>query len=159
MRSETRSWSALAGFLVCALAAGGLGAIATARSVDTWYRQIDRPAWTPPDSWFGPVWTTLYVLMAGAAWLVWRRRDEQSTTRALALWWAQLVVNASWSWVFFGAHALGASVVVIAALWLLIVATIGAFFAVRPLAAALLAPYLAWVTFAGALNVAIWRLN
>ena len=123
------------------------------------YRALARPAWAPPASVFGPVWTALYAMMAFAAWLVWREADSRHGRIALALFLVQLALNVLWSWLFFAWHLGMWSVIDIAILWCAIVATIYAFWHVRPLAAALLLPYLAWVKFAAALNFTVWRLN
>jgi tryptophan-rich sensory protein len=108
---------------------------------------------------FGPVWTVLYLLMAIAAWLVWRERSFDETRVALSLYMVQLVANALWTWLFFawrqGAAAFGEVLV----LWLLVAATALFFWRIRPIAAALLVPYLAWVTFAAALTFAVWQRN
>ena len=122
-------------------------------------RSSSRPAWAPPSSLFGPVWSVLYLLMAIAAWLVWKNDGFRQARGALGFFLAQLVANALWTWIFFawrqGAAALGEIVL----LWILIVATIVAFSRFSRLAAGLLVPYLLWVTFASALNFAVWRLN
>ena len=112
------------------------------------------PAWV-----FGPVWTALYLSMAIAAWLVWRRAGWPGGARALGLFAVQLALNAAWSPLFFGLRSPAAGLVDIAALWLAIAATVFAFFRIAPVAGALLVPYWLWVTFATALNAAIWSLN
>lgn len=150
----------LTGWLALVFAAAMVGAIA---SVDapSFYAQLVRPAWAPPASVFGPVWSTLYILMGIAAWLVWRERNvEPALTRiALGLFVAQLIVNALWSWLFFvwrqGALAFAGALLLAA----LIAAAIGAFWRIHRLAAALLVPYLAWVTFACVLTWSVWRAN
>jgi translocator protein len=135
-----------------------VGAVASANAPE-FYAQLARPAWAPPAWLFGPVWTLLYLLMAIAAWLVWRERGFRGATFPLGLFFAQLALNSLWSWLFFAWHLGALSVVEIVILWLLIAATTVAFWRVRPLAGALLLPYFAWVTFAAALNYAIWQLN
>lgn len=147
------SRAALAAFVAVTFLAPLAGAVARP---DAWYFALARPGWTPPPWLFGPVWTLLYLMMAVAAWMVWKR---PGTTRPLEWWAVQLLLNAAWSPVFFGLHRLGLAVIVIAALWLSIVVTIRAFAAVDRRAAWLLAPYLAWVSYASALNVAIWQMN
>lgn len=148
-----RSSLALAGFIIVTFLAPLTG---IAARPDEWYWALAKPSWTPPPWLFGPVWTLLYLAMAIAAWAVWKRAGFG---KALAWWAGQLVLNAAWSPVFFGAHQPGWAAVIIVALWLAIVATIMAFAKVERWAAWLLAPYLAWVSFASALNFAIWRLN
>jgi tryptophan-rich sensory protein len=124
-----------------------------------WYPQLTKPGFTPPSWVFAPVWTTLYLLMAVAAWLLWRRRARPGAKAALTLFLVQLVLNALWSGLFFGLRNPLAGLIDLAALWLALSATIVLFARVRVLAAGLLIPYWAWVTFAGALNAQIWRLN
>jgi tryptophan-rich sensory protein len=145
--------------LAATLAAGGLGALVTLPEIPGWYRAIAKPAWTPPDQVFGPAWTLLYILMAIAAFLVWRGPDQPARHLGLRLWWAQLLANAAWSPLFFGLHELGLALADIGLLWLLIVVTIVRFRPVDGLAAGLLLPYLLWVSYAAALNAAIWQLN
>ena len=148
----------LLGWALLTFVAAGLGAWASANA-GTFYAGLVRPAWAPPAWLFGPVWTTLYALMALSAWLVWRRRGFAGARSALALFIVQLAANALWSWLFFawqrGALAFGEVLV----LWALIAATIVAFQRIHALAAALLYPYLAWTTFACGLTFAVWRLN
>lgn len=152
--------AALAGFVAVSLAAGAIGSLATAQAIPTWYPTLAKPAWNPPSWVFGPVWTTLYVLMGAAAWLVWQRsRGLREVRVPMALFALQLVLNAAWSLIFFGLHALGAAFVEILLLWLAILATLLSFWRVRPLAGALLLPYLGWVSFASGLTYAVWRLN
>jgi tryptophan-rich sensory protein len=105
------------------------------------------------------VWILLYAVMGVAAWLVWRSAEAPGRRAALGLFLVQLALNGAWSWIFFGRHAIGGALVEIALLWLAILATLFAFRRVSRRAAWLLAPYLAWVTFASALMFAIWRLN
>jgi translocator protein len=124
-----------------------------------YYRRLDRPAWAPPARIFGPVWTILYALMGVAAWTVARSAPDDGRHRALGLFGIQLALNAGWTPIFFGLRAPGAALVEILATWVAIVATVTAFFARRTAAGALLLPYLAWVTFAAALNFEIWRRN
>ena len=124
-----------------------------------WYRAIAKPDWTPPDALFGPVWTVLYVLMAVAAWRVWRRGGFGAACGALTLYLAQLALNAAWSLVFFGLHRPGWAAAEIVILLAAILATIRAFALHDRIAATLLVPYAVWVGYAAALNVAIWRLN
>ena len=148
----------LAGWLLLTLGAGGIGALGSMDAA-TFYEQLSRPAWAPPGSVFGPVWTALYVLMAVAAWLVWRVRGFDAAPRTLALYIAQLIANAAWSWLFFAWQSGSAAFVEVILLWLLIVATLIAFWRVRRLAGILLLPYLAWVSFATLLTYACWQRN
>ncbi len=154
-----RPWLVLALFIAICLAVGGIGSIFTASSVTSWYPTLRKPAWRPPAAVFGPVWTTLYILMGIAAWLVWRRRDTANTRPALYLFAIQLAFNLAWSGIFFGLRAPGAAFAEIVILWGLVLATLIAFWRVRPIAGLLLLPYLLWTTYASALNFAIWRMN
>jgi len=142
-------------------AAAAIGSSVTFTALGSWYAQLDKPSFNPPNSVFGPVWTVLYILMAVAAWRAWKKgRDAgMATGAAVGLFAVQLVLNAGWSVAFFGLQAPGPAFVVIVALWLAIAATIVAFRRLDGWAAAMMVPYLAWVTFAGALNFSIWQLN
>lgn len=158
MMTRNRDVAGLVGwFAVCFLAAG-IGSLASIRA-GSFYTDLVRPDWAPPPEVFGPVWTVLYALMAVAAWLVWRQGGFRAARTALTLFLVQLVVNALWSWLFFAWQMGGAAFADIVLLWLLIVATLVAFARVRLLAAALLVPYLLWVSFASALNYTVWQLN
>jgi tryptophan-rich sensory protein len=137
-----------------------IGSQWTVTDAGSWYQSIEMPSWNPPGWVFGPVWTLLYIAMAVAAWLVWlKERDGRAVGVPLTVWAVQLLLNLSWTYVFFERQSIAGGVVVIALLWLAIVATIAVFRRCSRPAGWLLAPYLAWVTFAAALNVAIWRLN
>lgn len=124
-----------------------------------WYGALEQPAWAPPDWVFGPVWTALYFSMGVSAWLVWRARGFSGAGGALGAFIVQLTLNGIWSWIFFGLQRPGLALVEIVALWAVLVVTVIAFWAVRPLAGGLLLPYLGWVTYAALLNAAIWQLN
>lgn len=157
-RRPASGWALVISVATC-LAAGALGSIATASSVQTWYPGIAKPSWNPPSAVFGPVWTTLFVLMGIAVWLVWRTPDGIDRRRGLQLFAVQLVLNTTWSFVFFGLRTPGLAAVEIVVLWIAIVATIVVFARVHRGAAALLLPYILWVSFAAVLNFTIWRLN
>jgi tryptophan-rich sensory protein len=157
-RSRSSQLFGLLGWLTVAFVAGGVGAIAST-DAPAFYAQLQRPAWAPPASVFGPVWSTLYVLMGVAAWLVWREPPQGGRARALVLFTLQLAINALWSWLFFAWHSGGLAFADVLLLLALIVATVGAFWRVRRLAALLLLPYLAWVGFASALTWTVWRAN
>lgn len=158
MTRERAGLGTLALLVLATLGAGAVGSVATASSVKDWYTTIARPAWTPPNALFGPVWSTLYVLMALAAWRV-RRTGAAWMSVPLRLFFAQLLVNTSWSFAFFGAESPLLGLVIIMPLWVLIAETLRAFARVDRVAGVLLVPYLAWVTYATALNAALWRLN
>lgn len=151
-----RSVLALAGWLALTFAAASLGALFPPGE---WYAALKKPFWNPPNWIFGPVWTALYTIMAVAAWLVWRRGGFAAQRKALVLFLLQLLFNAVWSPLFFGMKQPAVAFVDIVLLWLALLATVVAFWRARPLSGALLVPYLAWVTFAGALNFTLWQLN
>lgn len=133
---------------------GGLATAAPERQ----YAGFEQPAWAPPSWLFGPVWTVLYILIAVSGWLVWRRAGGL-TSPAHVVYGIQLLLNMAWTPLFFAAGLYGLAFAEIVVLWLSIVATIVLFARIDRTAAWLLAPYLAWVTFASALNLAIWMLN
>ncbi len=124
-----------------------------------WYAQLSKPAWNPPNWIFGPVWTALYLMMAVAAWRIWRLGGFGGQRRPLILFFIQLALNAAWSPLFFGLKEPGLAFAEILVLWLAIVLTIAAFRRADRLAAGLLVPYLAWVSFASVLNFTLWRMN
>lgn len=159
MTRTTRNVLVLAAFLLIVYAVSGLGALSTGPAVKGWYTTIRKPAWTPPSWLFGPVWITLYTMMAVAAWLVWRCGDNPRRAAALGVFVIQLLLNAAWSPLFFGLHRIDLGLIDIIALWLAILLTILLFFRIRPAAGWLLVPYLLWCTYAAALNLALWRLN
>ena len=148
----------LIGWLLVSFSAAAIGAVASADAAG-FYAQLERPPWAPPAWLFAPVWSVLYLMLGVSAWLVWRARGFARARFALSLFLAQLALNALWTWLFFawrqGALAVGGILV----LAVLIVATLASFWRVRPLAGALLLPYLLWVGFAAALSVSVWRAN
>lgn len=151
-------WVVLVLFLFLCLGIGSLGAAWTNLSVTTWYNDLHKPTWNPPNWVFGPVWTTLYVMMAIAAWLVWRERGLSSSKMPLALFAVQLALNAAWSGLFFGLRNPGLALGEIVLLWSAIVATTVSFARISGWAS-LLVPYLGWVSFAVVLNGVIWWAN
>lgn len=149
--------------LLCVLAVnllGSLGAVFTIGALGDWYSSLERPPGVPPNSVFGPVWTTLYVLMGISVALVWHRAPKgRARRRALGIFAGQMLLNILWTPIFFGIHQLGAALVVIVLLLVAIVATIRSFARQDRLAAWLLAPYLMWVCYASYLNAGFWWLN
>lgn len=143
---------------VC-FAAACIGGLATAASIREWYPQLTKPSWTPPDGLFGPVWTALYAMMGLAAWQLWRNVGFPAARGPLTWFGTQLTLNVGWSVLFFGLRSPGAALVEIIVLWATIAGTIRAFWSGSRAAAALLAPYLAWVSFAALLNATIWWMN
>jgi tryptophan-rich sensory protein len=152
-RTTLASSAVLAAFLA-AVAAAALSGVFFPPGA--WYEALEKPALTPPNWIFAPVWSALYVCIAVAGWLVW-----QSGQRGLpiGLWVAQLLLNAAWSWLFFGLHLPGVAFAEIVLLWATIVSTIAVFSRIRALAAGLMLPYLAWVSLAAWLNWGLWQLN
>jgi tryptophan-rich sensory protein len=143
----------LGGFVLACFAAASTGAVFRPGA---WYRRLRKPAFNPPDWLFGPAWTLLYISIAVAAWLVWR---ETGFGPEIALWWASLLLNAAWSWLFFGLRRMDWAFYETVPFWLSILGMILAFAPVSATAAWLLLPYLAWVGFAGFLNWTLWRMN
>jgi tryptophan-rich sensory protein len=143
---------------ICFVVAGVSGSW-TASEVPRWYRTLTRPAIAPPNWVFGPVWTLLYAMMAVAAWQVWESAPSSLRTCGLALFLMQLGLNFAWSLIFFRQHAIGAAFAEVVLLWAMIGATTLVFGRISPVAAWLMVPYWAWVTFATVLNAAFWRLN
>jgi len=125
----------------------------------TWYDLLAKPSWRPPNWLFAPVWTVLYLMIAVSGWLVWRETGVAGAKLPLTVYAIQLVLNAAWTPIFFGLHRPDLAFFEIVLIWLSIVATIALFYPVHAGAAWLLVPYLGWVTFAAALNFAIWSLN
>ncbi|HET9066152.1 MAG TPA: TspO/MBR family protein [Gemmatimonadales bacterium] len=154
--SKTRDVAGLAGWVIVAFTAAAIG---SQFMPDVWYESLAKPSWNPPNSVFGPVWTVLYTMMGTAAWLVWRRGGFRGGSVALVLFGSQLVLNAAWSYLFFGAHYIGYALLDIVALLVLIVMLIWRFGRIDRRAGWLMVPYAAWVAFATALNASIWQLN
>jgi translocator protein len=162
MRKRQIGW--LVGLLVTTYAAAGLGSWFTFPALKSWYPALRRPRWTPPNAVFGPVWTILYTQMAVAAWLVRRGAarpgaNRRSCDAALGMWALQLVLNVAWSAAFFGRRSPALGLAAIVALWSAIVATAVLAARVSRPAGLLLMPYLAWTSFAAALNFRLWQLN
>ena len=153
---DTHSLLVLAAFEVASFAAAATGVVF--RPGD-WYRQLDKPRWRPPDWLFAPVWTLLYGSIGLSGWLVWLEAGVSGAALPLSVYAVQLLLNAAWTPIFFGFHRPGLAVVEIIVLWAAILATIIMFHPVNAAAALLLVPYLAWVSFAAALNLSIWRRN
>lgn len=151
-----KSLAGLAGWLAASLAAAWTG---MRFLPGAWYAALEKPGWTPSNGVFPPVWTVLYVMMAVAAWLVWRRGGFAGARAALVLYVVQLGLNAAWSYLSFGLHRLDLAFYDIVALWLTILLVTSMFWRLSRGAGALMLPYLAWVGFAACLNLAIWRLN
>jgi len=140
--------------------AGLIGSIFTMPAIPTWYETLAKPSFTPPSWLFAPAWVTLYILMGVAAFLIWRKGlDIRNVKTALIIFLVQLVLNALWSAIFFGAKSLIGGAVVIVLLWIAILFTILRFFKISAAAGGLLIPYILWVSFASVLNISILALN
>lgn len=159
MKRAYAQWLVLSAFLVLCFAAAALGSQFTSQSINSWYNALEKPAWTPPNWIFAPVWTLLYLAMALAAWLVWRERGFRGAAGALGLFVLQLALNVAWSGLFFGLRNPLAGFVDIVLLWLAILGTLIAFWRINTAAGLLFVPYWLWVTYAGALNFVLWRMN
>lgn len=147
--------------IVTTVVVGTISGLVTQESVNTWYPTIAKPSFNPPNWIFAPVWSTLYVLMGIAAGLVWHEIDRQKETvkKALLFFAIQLVLNALWSFLFFGLHNPFLALIEIILLWLMIYETFVQFNKVNKIAGYLFIPYILWVTFALVLNASIWWLN
>ena len=150
------SWLGLTGWIVLCFGAALPGAFFMPGE---WYDALTKPPWNPPAWLFGPVWTTLYILMAVSVWLVWRRGGFAVQRRPLILFLVQLALNTVWTPLFFGLNYPGVAFVEIILLWVAIWMTVFAFRRVNRAAAWLLVPYLLWVSFAAVLNFFLWMLN
>lgn len=155
-RSALRS---ILGFGVSLALVAAVSAFGARYAPSSWYQGLAKPPWTAPDWVFAPVWTLLYILMAVAAWLVWREGRAARVNIALSSYLVQLVLNGLWSWIFFRRQQIGLALADIVVLWIAVLLTCVLFWGVRRTAGVLLLPYLAWVSFAGVLNYAIWSLN
>jgi benzodiazapine receptor len=145
--------------IIC-LGAGFIGSVFTTPSIPTWYATLKRPSFAPPNWLFAPVWTTLFVLMGIAAFLVWRRGlNDPQVKIALGIFIVQLILNTLWSVMFFGLRSPLGGLIDISILWIAILLTILNFFKISTTAGLLLIPYILWVSFAAVLNFSIWRLN
>ena len=159
MKSGTKDVLGLVVALAACYGAAAAGGLVTAGAVQDWYPTLAKPSWNPPAWVFGPVWTGLYGMMAVAVWLVWRERRDKPVGGPIVLFAVQLAFNAAWTPLFFGLRRPGLALVDIALLWVALAMTVPLFMRRRVLAGLLLVPYLLWVSFAAALNFAIWRLN
>ena len=156
-RLPRNQWLVLTALILLCLVVGGIGGFASAGSIDGWYRTLAKPSWNPPDWVFGPVWTLLYIMMAVAAWLVWKTQDR--VTPALVLFYGQLALNLAWTFLFFTAQSPGLALIEVVFLWTGVLTTMLAFFGRQATAGWLFVPYLAWVSFAAVLNLTIWLMN
>jgi tryptophan-rich sensory protein len=151
-------WLILIFWLAVCFSVAAIGARWNASEIKGWYRELRRPSFAPPNWVFGPVWSLLYLMMAIAAWRISMEPASTARTWALGLFVLQLALNLAWSYIFFRRHAIGWALAEILLLWAAIGATAYVFGRVNPLAGWLMAPYLAWVSFASLLNAGFWRL-
>ena len=156
--SKPRIGFLVALILLC-LAVAGVASVITMPAVRGWYQTLVHPSFTPPDAVFGPVWTTLYIMMAVAAWRAWGADSYQWGSTTIRLFLIQLALNFAWSFLFFAGHLIGIAAVEIVMLEIAIIATAWAFLMRDRIAALLMLPYAAWVGFASALNIGFWHLN
>jgi benzodiazapine receptor len=152
-------WLVLSGFLLLCYAVAAIGGYWTASELRDWYLSLKRPRIAPPNWVFGPVWTLLYALMALAAWQIWLAQPSPVRTKALLLFFVQLGLNLLWTWLFFHEHDIANALADVFLLWIAIAAEAVIFHRISPIAAWLMVPYLAWVSFAVLLNFEYWRLN
>lgn len=143
--------------IIITFAAGLIGGFFTFPSIPTWYADLQKPSWNPPNFIFGPVWNTLYLMMSVASWLVWLKVKFQF--KPFFFYFSQLFLNMIWSILFFGIHRPDLAFMEITLLWIMIGMTIFSFLKIRPIAGVLLIPYWIWVSFAGFLNFTIWQMN
>jgi len=148
---------AILSITIC-LAVGGISGYITADAIPDWYVNINKPSFNPPNWLFGPVWTTLYIMMGIAFFLIWKSHSPLKH-KAMLIFSVQLILNFFWSILFFNFHLLGIALIEILCMWLFILLSIISFYPVSKVAAYLLIPYLLWVSFASVLNFAIWQLN
>jgi len=150
------SWFTLLLFIILCELAGILGSVFTIKAIPTWYKNLRKPSFNPPSWIFGPVWTILYLLMGISGYLI---LENNTKSLALIFFFVQLVLNAIWTPIFFGAKKLGLAFIELALMWITILLTILFSLKVSMLAALLLLPYLLWVSFAGLLNFSLWKIN
>ncbi len=153
------SWPQLILFIIICEAVGIAGSFFTAKAIPTWYEKLRQPSFRPPNWIFGPVWTFLYALMGLSAYLVYQNQQRPLAKIGLIFFLIQLILNAIWTPLFFGAKKLGWAFFEIVLMWVFIVLSVVSFFMAVPLAGWLMMPYITWVSFASLLNYSIWQLN
>ncbi len=145
--------------IICVGIGGIAGYLTAGESSGEWFRNLQKPSFQPPNWIFGPVWTTLYILMGISLWKVWKKPNSRERNIAITIFFAQLLFNFLWSVIFFNWHAIGMALIDILILWVLILATIFSFARHSKIAAWLLVPYISWVSFATILTYTIWQMN
>ena len=144
---------------LCLIFGNGIGGYFTFVSVETWYQTLNKPNFNPPDWVFGPVWTTLYVLMGVSIWLIWKKEASKVRTISMIIFWVQLFFNIFWTYLFFGIQRIDLGLFEIFFLIFLILMNIIYFYKIDKIASYLLVPYVLWVSYASILNYKIWVLN
>ena len=152
----SKKYSGLVGWIVICFIAAGIGAYF---EPGVWYESLNKPGWTPPNWVFPVVWPVLYIMMAVAAWLIWKEYGFQLAREELRWFTIQFTLNAAWSWIFFGEHLIGTALGEILLLWIAILFTTMLFWKKNSFAGLLLLPYLLWISYASALNYAIFQMN
>lgn len=145
--------------IILPLSLGAIAGIATAQSIPEWYVTLNKPSFNPPNWIFGPVWTTLYILMGISLFLVWKQAPGKKRNRAILVFLLQLLLNFSWSFIFFYFNMIGFALIEIILLWISIVVMLILFYKIKPIASYINIPYLLWVTFATVLNTSYYFLN
>lgn len=145
--------------IVLPLSLGAIAGMFTSQSVSGWYETLNRPSFNPPNWIFGPVWTTLYILMGISLYLIWKQDVSKERNRAILVFLVQLILNFCWSFIFFYFNLIGIALLEIILLWINILIMLVLFYRIRPLAAYINIPYFIWVTFATILNASYYFLN
>ena len=145
--------------IILPLSIGAIAGIFTAKSIPEWYATLNQPSFNPPNWIFGPVWTTLYLIMGISFFLIWKLESGRERNQAIVIFWVQMLLNFGWSFFFFYFNMIGLALIEILLLWITIVLMITRFYKLKPLAAYLNIPYLLWVSFATMLNAAYFFLN
>lgn len=145
--------------LALPLICGGVAGMFTAQAVPEWYASLNRPSFNPPSYLFGPVWTTLYILMGISCYIIWTNANGKKLKNALLIYGIQLILNFAWSFIFFYFQNIGLALAEILVLWVFIILMLIYFYKIKPLAAFINIPYLLWVSFATALNTSYYLLN
>ncbi|MDP3441893.1 MAG: TspO/MBR family protein [Ignavibacteria bacterium] len=148
----------IASFLL-PLAIGGIAGMFTTEAIPDWYATLNQPSFNPPNWVFGPVWTTLYIILGISLFLIWELPASKKRNQAILIFMMQLFLNFCWSFFFFYFKMIGLSLIDIVALWIMIVVMLVQFYKLKPVAAYINIPYLLWVSFATALNMAYFFLN
>jgi translocator protein len=156
---KTNQIGKLIASLLLPLGIGGIAGIFTTEAIPGWYASLNQPSFNPPNWIFGPVWTTLYIILGISLFLIWKLETGKQRNQAILVFTVQLLLNFGWSFCFFYFKMIGLALFDIVALWIMIVIMLIRFYRLKPLAAYINIPYLLWVSFATALNLAYFFLN